>query len=200
MKTLFFSAAALTAFAAAPALAQSDFSGPYIAGQGGYAKTELEVTYNNGTTRQTASDDTGNGAAGVILGFNGQSNTTVFGVEADLNWNNANDRYDIMGEAVETGIDYSGALRARLGFVSGNTLFYGAAGVAGTRAYVEYDGEKGTETVAGWTAGIGADHAFSDRVFGRVEYRYTDFGDVEDDGVKAELTQQSVWLGLGMKF
>lgn len=200
MKTLFLTAAAL-AFAA-PAIAQSpaDFSGPYIAGQGGYAKTKLEVTYNNGTTTQITSDDTGNGAAGVILGFNAQSNGTVFGVESDLNWNNANDRYSLLGEAVETGIDYSGAVRARMGFVSGNTLFYGAAGVAGTRAYFEYDGEKETETVTGWTAGIGADHAFSNRVFGRIEYRYTDFGDVEDDGVKAELTQQSVWLGLGMKF
>ncbi|TIX52502.1 MAG: porin family protein, partial [Mesorhizobium sp.] len=56
-------------------------------------------------------------------------------------------------------------------------------------------------TMLGWTAGVGTDIKITDNVFGRVEYRYTDFGDKDFDGIgKVKSTDNRVTFGVGMKF
>jgi outer membrane immunogenic protein len=56
----------------------------------------------------------------------------------------------------------------------------------------------------GWTAGAGADIMVTEKIFGRVEYRYTDFGSdtFNTAGGPAEVNDKSnrVTFGLGMKF
>ena len=44
-------------------------------------------------------------------------------------------------------------------------------------------GRSDGNTMLGWTAGAGADVMFTDTVFGRVEYRYTDFGSADTSAV-----------------
>jgi outer membrane immunogenic protein len=68
------------------------------------------------------------------------------------------------------------------------TLFYATGGWA----WIDYDSVfspvlNGTpfRTLAssnndqGWTLGIGIEHAFDDRWVGRIDYRYSNFGDAE---------------------
>ena len=56
----------------------------------------------------------------------------------------------------------------------------------------------------GWTAGVGADVKVTEKVFGRVEYRYTDFG--SDDFPPGAAPPKSIdkdhriQFGVGMKF
>ena len=54
----------------------------------------------------------------------------------------------------------------------------------------------------GWTAGVGTDIKITDNVFGRVEYRYTDFGSKSFDsvGTKVKESDNRVTFGVGMKF
>lgn len=52
----------------------------------------------------------------------------------------------------------------------------------------------------GWTIGAGLDYAFTDNVFGRVEYRYNDFGHGTLDGARTDFNQSVVNFGLGVKF
>ena len=56
----------------------------------------------------------------------------------------------------------------------------------------------------GWTAGAGVDVKITEQVFGRVEYRYTDFG-AEDFNTgsgpqSSRLHANRVTFGVGMKF
>lgn len=200
MKTFtLVTASALTLLLPAVASAQN-WSGPYVGAQIGQNRTDLELRYDDGVTDERGSDDFDNTAYGAFAGVNAQNGNWVMGAEIDLNYNDANDRYTVLGEPLEVGMDYSGSVRGRLGYSFGNALVYGALGVAGTRAYIEYDDEKETETLAGVTGAVGMDYAFGENLFGRAEYRYTDFGDTKDGNARADLTQKSVFLGLGYRF
>lgn len=133
--------------------------------------------------------------------------------------------------------DWDVKLRGRLGYlVTPSTLLYGTAGVAVTQleATTTCKGPIGllcfgpdvketvSETLFGWTAGVGVEHALSDRVLARAEYSYTDYErtsfmaqrsgkDTFDTtsysgsavaGIKgrADLTTQALSLGLTYRF
>jgi outer membrane immunogenic protein len=64
-----------------------------------------------------------------------------------------------------------------------------------------------SENASGWTAGAGVDYVFTDTVFGRVEYRYTNLGaagfvsvpaDAADAGNRTAISD--VRVGIGYKF
>lgn len=74
--------------------------------------------------------------------------------------------------------DYA-SVRGRLGLAFDRFLAFGTAGWAwgnpstayalvGAAPFVNQSGRA-----TGWTAGVGVDYAFTDSVFGRIEYRYT---------------------------
>ena len=86
--------------------------------------------------------------------------------------------------------DWDAKLRGRFGYlVTPSMLLYGTAGVAVTRfkATTTCRGAIGfvcfgpdvkntvSETLFGWTAGVGVEHALSERVLARAEYSYTDY-------------------------
>ena len=63
-----------------------------------------------------------------------------------------------------------------------------------------------SETLTGWTVGGGVEYAFTDNLIGRVEYRYTDFGDAQSTipllpgNAKVDLDSHTVRLGIAYKF
>ena len=59
-----------------------------------------------------------------------------------------------------------------------DVLIYGTAGGAlqSVKLTDTDTGNSDRNTMLGWTAGAGADVKVTEQVFGRVEYRYTDFG------------------------
>ena len=86
--------------------------------------------------------------------------------------------------------DWDAKLRGRLGYlVTPSTLLYGTAGVAVTKfkATTTCRGPFGvaclgpdvkntvSETLFGWTAGVGVEHTLSERVLVRAEYSYSDY-------------------------
>ena len=80
-----------------------------------------------------------------------------------------------------------------------------AGGVAfgGVRTtFSDEDGSTviGDKTHVGWTVGAGVEYAFTDNVFGRLEYRYNDYGDKDIFGINTDLDQHTVKVGLGVKF
>ncbi|MER9351631.1 outer membrane protein [Mesorhizobium sp. M0227] len=173
----------------------ASWAGPYAG---------LNVGYGfSGRTKEKDFDvetDTKGFVGSVFGGYQWQQENFVYGAEAELGYNG------VKGD--DNGIDskagFEGSLRARLGYaVSPEILLYGTGGLAGRSLKVEDTvlGASDRATMLGWTAGVGTDIKLTDNVFGRVEYRYTDFGSKSFDGIgKVKATDNRVTFGVGMKF
>ncbi|WP_224544043.1 outer membrane protein [Mesorhizobium sp. CA16] len=135
---------------------------------------------------------------GVFGGYNWQQDNFVYGAEADLGYNGV--KGDSAGIRAKGGVD--GSLRARLGYaVTPEILLYGTGGLAAKNQKVEAPGVSDSKAMLGWTAGVGTDIKITDNVFGRVEYRYTDYGDKDFDGFgNVKSKDNRVTFGVGMKF
>lgn len=66
--------------------------------------------------------------------------------------------------------------------------------------------ESRSDTQSGWTAGLGADYAFGERLSARLEYRHTDYGTKRVDAnlwgefYKQKLSEDSIRIGLNYSF
>lgn len=189
--TAVFAADMLEQPTAAPAFT---WTGPYFGIDGGAGW--LNGDFSAGGV--SASEDFNGGLFGGFVGYNWQlDNSIVLGVEGNVeyNWNDK----DVLGANV--GTDWSGAVRARVGYAFDNALLYGAAGWTATRGFIDEPGfDKETKTFNGYTVGAGVDYAFTNNVFGRVEYRYNDYGSKDVLGLDVDLDQHVVKVGLGVKF
>lgn len=173
------------------------WSGPYAGVTLGYAfsgSTEVGSPYNNDI-------GTDGFLLGGFAGYNFQVGNMVAGAEADIgySWEDGSNA----GLTSESGVE--GSLRARLGYVvSPSVLLYATAGGAAKDLEVSGGGFSDSNTMIGWTAGGGADIMVTENIFGRVEYRYTDFGSDTFNlgGTSADVDDKNhrVNFGLGVKF
>ena len=124
-----------------------------------------------------------NGAIyGVHAGYNFQRGNLVYGLEAGFNGTNmeGSDSCVILFTC-ERKLDWYATGVGRLGYTTGNTLFYGFGGVAWGKvktdvSFLSLPLFSGDTNHVGWTAGAGIEHAFNDRFSARVEYSHVDFG------------------------
>jgi len=152
---------------------------------------------------------------GIHAGYNLQSGSIVYGLEADLEI--ANIRGSTGDTAVDGGVlrlGTQGTLRGRLGYAFDRTLLYVTGGLAVGDTHINYmrNGrglqENVSKTHVGWTLGAGVEYALSNNWTARAEYRYTDFGTKTDTlavsypgfHAKNHYTDQAVRLGLSYKF
>jgi outer membrane immunogenic protein len=171
------------------------WSGPYAGVTVGYG-------FNGTTTPITGDVDDNKGfVGGVFGGYNFQQDLFVYGIEGDIGYGNIKGDNGI----TETESGLEGSLRARMGVaVTDDVLLYGTAGGAAERLKVSDPVGSDTQGLLGWTAGGGVDVKITQNVFGRVEYRYTDFGSADfntGSGVQSvDSKENRVTFGLGMKF
>jgi len=170
---------------------------------GPYAGVTVGYGFSGNTDIDTFGNEIGTDgfAAGVFGGYNWQAGNIVAGAEADIgySWEDGSN----VGYNSDSGLE--GSLRARLGYVvSPKVLLYATAGGAAKDLEVSGYGVSDNNTMLGWTAGAGADVMVTDNVFGRVEYRYTDFGSdtfaTADGPAEVSDTSNRITFGLGMKF
>jgi outer membrane immunogenic protein len=131
--------------------------------------------------------------AGVMAGWNTQWDSLVMGVEGDWAWGGTVAKDTHPTEMTKLKFSNMGSLRARLGWALDDTLIYGTGGLAFVdTTFSSSDYPTGTggavkdgAWVKGWVLGGGVEHAFSDRLSGRLEYTYTKLADTDytfDDG------------------
>ncbi|MET4632565.1 outer membrane protein [Kaistia defluvii] len=162
---------------------------------------------------------------GVHAGYNWQMDQFVFGVEGDLDYANLKGSEGYAGYVTNFGGDFvtgelqmesqwQASLRARAGYAFDNFLVYGTGGIAfadGKMSSNGYNEDLGasfssddSNTHVGWTAGVGAEYAFSPNWIARAELRYSDFGhktyQLLEGPVDADFTQTAVTVGLSYKF
>lgn len=197
---------------AAPVTVPSfSWSGAYIGAQVGYDWMDADNRVNGFKPGSKPDGFTAGGFAG--LNYQLDNSPLVLGVEADLNYSDANGASRtraITGAPnvkIQNSFDWTGAVRGRVGYAFDRFLVYGAGGVAFADHDIKAKGAAGgsDDTIAvGWTIGGGVEAALGDNVTARVEYRYSDFGtdsfSVANTRVKSDVTDNRVMLGLGYKF
>lgn len=180
-----------------------DWSGPYV---GGFIEGITETgTYTTtcalcGTALREMNGWGWNG--GALLGWNYQMDSFVMGIEGDWAFGGHVAENGEPAELTELEFNNVATLRARLGWALDNTLIYATGGVAfvdSTFSTTDYPTGSGFATddsawLTGWVIGGGMEHAFSDRISGRLEYTYMDLPDGEytlTDGVNTtDVTQE----------
>jgi outer membrane immunogenic protein len=179
--------AGLAMFAPAALANERPFSwtGLYVGVQGGAIWTKADHSFSFAGAPADNSNAFG-GVAGGHIGYNLQGGNVVIGIEADIEQGFVDGKFVNFAGAGSSGaseLNWQGSVRARLGLVSGRSLFYLTAG----RAFSDFDFKGSDEVAVGccgyskrldaWTFGGGVESAISDRMTVRMEYRYTDFGE-----------------------
>lgn len=175
---------------------------PVASWAGPYAGINLGYGFSGHTKTALPNDiDTDGFIGSGFVGYNWQMDNFVVGAEGELGYNGVKGEENF--QKSRGGLE--GSLRARLGYaVTPEILLYGTAGGAGKSLKVEdtITGASDKNAMFGWTAGVGTDIKFTDNVFGRVEYRYTDYGHDDFGGGIGRVKDKDnrVTFGVGMKF
>lgn len=170
------------------------WSGLYIGAQLGYASDK--ISFNNvwwgagwGNPSLTRDGIVGGAHIGYLFQF---GSPFVLGVEADLEGSS------IRGSGIR------GSVRGRAGVAFDRALIYATGGLAwGNFRYttvvwpwsVDY-----SKTHTGWTVGGGVEYALTNNWSARVEYRYTDWGKVNNGWIDARRTEHAVRAGVSYRF
>lgn len=203
------------------------WTGFYVGIHGGYSWADGEWTAPEPPgAAYNADADLDGFLVGVHAGAQYQfQNNVVLGVEIDADYRDADETANIVltppGEVVSdinlrTEINWTGSARLRAGYAMDRWMPY----VTGGFAFADYDvslggsgipvppppGASFSKTSVGWTAGVGAEYAFTDNLIFRAEYRYSDFGDEDvfliftDQPQTYELDSHDLTIGVSYKF
>jgi outer membrane immunogenic protein len=185
----------------APA-AMSMETAPLPTWSGAYAGVSAAYGFNGEASGVIGDDVETDGFAGSgFVGYNMQSGSFVYGVEGDVGYSGVEGSNGI--NRVESGLN--GSIRARMGVaVTDTVLVYGTAGGAAENVEVSNAAGSDDKTMLGYTVGAGVDAKLTDQVFGRVEYRYSDYGSetFNTGGIaqNVDTRDHKVSVGLGIKF
>lgn len=194
--------------AAAVAVPSFSWSGPYVGVQAGYDWLNADNKVNGFSANSKPDGFTVGGFAGLNYQFD--NSPVVVGIEGDFNYADAKGGRVTQAfkgfpdSRIKNDVDWTGAVRGRLGYAFDRFLVYGAGGVAFADHEVKARGSSDDTIAVGWTIGGGLEAALGDNLTARVEYRYSDFGSdsfsVAKSRVKADVSDNRVLLGLGYKF
>ncbi len=169
----------------APALAQDagDFSG---------TKATAVVGFDSvGTDTPDIVDNINGLLFGAAIGHDWQSGNIVYGMEGEVTESTGSED-TIAGTNVVAGVELSRDLYAgaRLGFVAGESaLIYAKAGYTNGRITVF---DQFSEDSDGLRLGAGVEVKLGDQLFGRGEYRYSDY--------EGGFSRHQAVLGVGLRF
>ncbi len=161
------------------------WSGPYIGIQAGYAWDRgSDVSWGGLNSALTQNDGPlkyDSFVGGVHLGYNVQNGRIVWGIEGDVEYApGEGDDEDRGGHTNGIDTKVMASLRGRLGLAFDKSLLYLTGGVAYMSADAvvrDIPSQPDISTsFTGWTIGGGVEHALTNAVSVRLEYRYTDFG------------------------
>ena len=170
----------------------SDWSGVYVGGFGSYSS----IAFNSSLGRIEANGYQG----GIFAGYDYAIDGYVIGGEADISLSSIG--------ATQSTTNFekriNGSVRARAGIAVDRVLLYGTAGLAIAGTEVTQNNVEDTATHLGWTVGAGVDVKITEKLFGRVEYRYTDYDSktfsLGSAAVTSGFDEHAVRAGLGIKF
>ena len=189
-----------------------NWSGMYVGVQAGYGWSD---SHHYATGDSSVTFDTDGFIGGLTAGYSYQINQVVLGVETDISYSNIEggtfeDGSDWSCEdGCDTSVEWFGTLRGRLGYAIDRTMLYVTGGLSygDAEASPEAPDYGGKDTLVGWTAGAGIEHALTSTWTVKAEYLYVDLGEVDlvDFGPPygvghATVDFNAVRIGLNYKF
>lgn len=212
-------AALVAGTAAVPAYAQEagTFTGPRIEGIVGYDTLRSGDIDDDGVdTGEDDGDESIDGVLyGVQLGYDFDLGGVVAGVEGEFSESSGSADFDEtvdgFGGGIEAGRDlYIGG---RIGFkASERALVYVKGGYTNTSIESAFETDDGDfefdSDIDGFRVGAGAEYLFGKNLYGKVEYRYSKYSNLdigEDDDVAdpqfdIDLDRHQVVAGVGLRF
>lgn len=197
-------ASAMFAATSTAALAQDEqggFNGFHAGVIAGYDNVRLSDGVDSGSK--------GGIAYGVNAGYDANIGGAVIGIEAELTGSSVkqteNDVF-VVGDAVSLKAGRDLYIGGRIGaLVGSSTMVYAKAGYTDARVTASYTGGPGagsaSDNMGGYRLGAGIEQSFG--VFsGRIEYRFSDYGEYNYAGTPSGLSAQrhQVVAGLSMRF
>lgn len=225
MRTTIF-AIALAAGVSSPALAQSNtdaFTGFRLEALGGYDTTSAD---NDGdfspATQDRFDDGSGEGLDGFLYGvgagYDFAVGGVVLGVEGEITDSTAGEtENDTLGAGSRASFEAERDLYvgARVGVpVSPQALLYAKGGYTNARFGLDADDGAGfnqdySATLDGFRVGAGVEYLLGRNVYGKVEYRYSNYSDLEVDVADTNINysdfdvntdRHQVVAGVGIRF
>lgn len=199
MKKMAFAAVALT-MGATPAMAQeiSPLAGFKVMGIAGVDS----VDYENIGTSDTAV------LYGAAVNYDADLGSVILGGEAEITDSGNSERADnvfIPGDSFELRADRDLYVGARVGIpltIDRDSMFYVKGGYTNARLEAEYnDGVNTTEdgeNLDGYRVGVGFELLAAQKIPLRLEYRYSDYGELGNTGV--DYSRHQFVAGIGYKF
>lgn len=201
--------------AVAPAATwEGAYIGIHVGGAGGTETDNQSDMFDEG--QPADSFDLSGWLLGLHAGANLQMDSFVLGLEGVVDVTNIEGSADYDYGLGDTGTlsfssDWQASLNVRAGVAMDALLLYGSLGVAIadgtlTDATDNYGTYSDSTTHVGWTVAAGAEYMFDPNWSGRVELRYSDFGDADYDlgykagPVTASFTTTALTVGLSYKF
>ena len=209
---------------AAPAIAQdaAPFTGFRLEGLAGYGQLGTGEDPDTGLNNDEGDQSIEGAVFGVGVGYDFNLGNLVAGVEGEFTESTGRQESDerVRGvnftSSLETGRDlYVGG---RLGFVAGpSTLVYGKAGYTNTSLEASTVGNNDRfeldTNIDGWRIGAGIEQLFGPNAFGKLEYRYSNYNNLdfsddfdidnfrsEDFDTDIDLDRHQVVVGVGFRF
>ncbi len=193
------------------------YGGLDIGGSWGNANLWIPTAF--GSFSHNASNDGVIG--GGFIGYNYQVNNFVIGLQGEFDGTgNGNSRYLTPDGSFQSSFqqNWIASLDGRLGYAMDRTLFYVLGGVAWDQASVSltnynilgtFNASRSNDRT-GYDFGGGVEYAFTNNWTGRIEYRYYNFGNANNNFAdpfllpgayfRTTLTDNVVRVGLAYKF
>lgn len=175
------------------------WSGPYAGAFVGYNTRNFDQSGG-------ASFDGDGFVGGIYTGYNLQTDSLVYGVEADIGGSgfSADGFSPAAGSAIAGDTNLFGSLRARVGYDVDPFLLFATGGVAAARSELSSNGFSDSKDNIGYTVGGGVEAKITDDISTRLEYRYSDFGaktyDLGKTSVSSGFDEHSIRAGVALKF
>jgi len=183
-----------------------NWTGFYLGVHAGAAITDFDFSPTDGGFGPGFSDDNTGFIGGVQAGYNWQFDSVVFGLQTDFAYTSTKVSLTDGFATAEQKLEWLGSTTARLGYAFDNLLVYGKGGVAYGQskfsASIPFASYDESQWHVGWTAGVGAEYAFTQNLSGLLEYNYVDLGseNYAFDEIRTDLTSNVIKAGLNYKF
>jgi outer membrane immunogenic protein len=139
---------------------------------------------------------------GGTIGYNLQTGSWVWGIEADLAWSNMDDTVTGGGGRRTTELPWFGTARGRIGYAGwGSMMPYFTAGAAFAGVDNTRNAVSVSDTMIGWTAGLGVEYMLWSNWSVKLEYLYADLGTADGPAAtKIDVTANIVRAGINYRF